>query len=212
MNLEKKYLWQSVRFSAVFVVLIWLIKLLEIIGGESWSHWGILPRHLQGISGVFLAPLLHGSIAHLLSNTLPLFILLSTISYFYREIVKYVFLVSYLFTNTWVWLFARESYHIGASGLVYSFFGFLVFSGILRRQRALLTISLITIFMYGGTIWGIFPQALHISWESHLFGFFTGIILAYYFKDKELSIKDKNNILDDDPEYKRDFWNDVIEK
>lgn len=213
MNSEKKYFWTSTLFATIFISLIWSIKILEIGLNEDWSRLGIFPRSIHGLVGLFFAPLLHGNFQHLISNTLPLFILLSSIAYFYREIVMKIFFISYLFTNIWVWTLARESYHIGASGLIYSFVGFLIFSGILRKQRALLTISLITIFLYGSTIWGIFPQALHISWESHLFGFFTGIILAYYFKDTKLSIdKSKHTILNDNQEYSNEFWNDVIEE
>jgi len=200
----------SFKLPIVFLILLWVLKLSEIGLNQNWSSWGIYPRHFIGLRGIFFSPLLHGSIQHLLSNTLPLLVLLTSIFYFYKKVAWKIFISSYLFVGVWVWILGRESYHIGASGLVYSFFAFLVFSGILRKQRKLLAISLITLFLYGSTIWGIFPQALHVSWESHLLGFFTGVLLAYYFKDEESSLEQTK--INDDPEYSRDFWNDVIEK
>lgn len=212
MALTKNHFRASIRFPIIFIILIWLIKVLEISLDQNWASFGIYPRHLTGILGILLAPLLHGDIQHLLSNTFPLLVLFASIFYFYNKIAWKVFLVSYLFVGIWVWVLARENYHIGASGLIYSFFGFLVFSGILRKQRALLTISLITIFLYGSIIWGIFPQGMHISWEGHLFGLFTGIAIAYYYKDIAVNVGNKNDRISEDQEYTRDFWNDVIEK
>ncbi len=210
--MQKYGLIRSGIYPALFLILLWFIKIGEFYLHQDWYSWGILPRSISGLKGILFSPLIHGSFNHLLSNSGPLIILLTAIVYFYKKIALKIFLFSYLFVGLWVWVLARESYHIGASGLIYSFFGFLLFIGILRKQKAMLAISLITILFYGSLIWGVLPQSPHVSWESHLFGFFTGIILAYYFKENKSPFEKDNPIINDDQKYKNDFWNDVIEK
>jgi membrane associated rhomboid family serine protease len=93
-----------------------------------------------------------------------------------------VLLISYLATGVLVWFIARSSYHIGASGLVYSFASFLFVSGIVRRNISLMAISLLVIFVYGSMVWGIFPYRPDMSWESHLVGLTIGILLAVIYR------------------------------
>ena len=212
MSLFKLEIFRSVRFPIIFIILICLVKIIEISTNHNWYRYGIFPRELEGLKGILFAPLLHSDFQHLASNSVSLLVLLSAIFFFYKEVAFRIFAISYLSVGIWVWVLGRDSYHIGASGLVYAFFGFLVFSGILRKQRALLTISLLTIFLYGSLVWGVFPSDSHISWESHLFGFFTGLAIAYWYKDLSSEYDPKNKILTDDADYKRDFWNDLIEK
>jgi membrane associated rhomboid family serine protease len=88
----------------------------------------------------------------------------------------------WLFTNFWVWLAARPDPHIGASGLIYGFVCFLFFSGVIRRNKSLLAISMLVTFLYGSMVWGILPVSQSISWESHLFGSVAGIFAAIYFR------------------------------
>jgi membrane associated rhomboid family serine protease len=106
--------------------------------------------------------------------------------YFYRVIAWPVLLYSWFLTGFWVWLFAREdSIHIGASGVIYSLAVFLFLSGIIRRESRLMAITLLTAFLYGGMVWGVFPQFFPkqpISWESHLMGILAGVILAIYYR------------------------------
>ena len=212
MPLINNHLKRSLFIPLLLMISLWFIKIAEILFQQTWAHWGIYPRTWIGLRGILFSPLLHGSLQHLISNSVPLFVLSTSLFYFYKKIAWKVFLFSYIFVGLWVWLLGRENYHIGASGLIYAFWGFLVFSGILRKQRALLAISLIVVFLYGSIVWGIFPQALHISWESHLFGFFVGLILAYYYKDVELPSFINNTTIETEQDYTNDFWNDVIEK
>ena len=88
----------------------------------------------------------------------------------------------WLFTGFWVWLAARDSSHIGASGLIYGFVCFLFFSGLLRKDTRLMAVSLLVTFLYGSMVWGILPVDQSISWESHLFGSIAGIFCAYYYR------------------------------
>ncbi|MCX6291440.1 MAG: rhomboid family intramembrane serine protease [Bacteroidetes bacterium] len=144
--------------------------------------FGILPRQAEGLIGIITAPFIHANYDHLLSNTLPLLVVGSGLIYFYREIAFRMISLIWLFTGFWVWIAARPDSHIGASGLIYGFVVFLFFSGIFRKDRRLLSISLLVTFLYGGMVWGILPVDQTISWESHLFGSLAGILCAVYFR------------------------------
>ncbi|MCK4920530.1 MAG: rhomboid family intramembrane serine protease, partial [Bacteroidales bacterium] len=115
-------------------------------------------------------------------NSIPVFFLSLALFYFYREVSYQVFFLSYLSTGLLVWLVGREAYHIGASGIIYSLAAFLFVSGILRKNRNLLAISLLVTFLYGSMIWGLLPYDYKISWESHLMGAITGVALAFIYR------------------------------
>lgn len=106
--------------------------------------------------------------------------------YFYRGIAYRVFFFIYLFTNVLLWCIGRESWHVGASGVIYGLATFLFFSGAIRRYIPLMAISLIVVFLYGSMIWGIFPLSLHLpySWEAHLSGSVSGIALSIIFRER----------------------------
>lgn len=166
----------------LFVLIIWLVKISEVVLETSWSEFGIFPRRIDGLKGIIFTPFLHSDFKHLISNTLPFLFLAISIFYFYKEVALKVFIGIFLLTHVSVWIAARPSYHIGASGLVYGFASFLFFSGIIRKYYKLMAISLLIIFLYGGMVWGVFPVVKNMSWESHLFGLFWGVVFAYYYK------------------------------
>jgi membrane associated rhomboid family serine protease len=172
----------SLFYPLIFVSILWAIKLFEVASGSSLAWYGIYPRTIHGLIGVIAGPLLHADFDHLISNTVPLLILGSIMFYFYRTIAFQVFFWVYLMTGIWVWAAARESYHIGASGILYGFVSFLFFSGVFRKDTRLLALSLFVVFLYGSTVWGILPLKNGISWESHLLGALAGLITAYNFK------------------------------
>ncbi|MBA3647163.1 MAG: rhomboid family intramembrane serine protease [Chitinophagales bacterium] len=178
---EKRKLSISIFIPLMFVVLLWLVFIIQWSTRADFYKYGILPRHVSGLAGIVFTPFIHGSWDHLFSNSIPLLILGSVMIYFYRDIAYKVFLWIWLADGLGVWLFAREEYHIGASGLVYGMVGFVFFSGILRRNRKLLALSLVIIFLYGSIIWGILPFLIDISWEAHLFGLLAGIFFSVYY-------------------------------
>ena len=143
---------------------------------------GILPRNITGLVGIFTSPLIHGSFSHLISNTAPLIFMGLGIFYFYPKVAYKVFTIIYLGTGILVWIFAREVYHIGASGIIYGFVSFLFFSGIFRKDNRSIALALVVVFLYGGLIWGVLPVEKGVSWESHLFGAIVGIIPAFIFR------------------------------
>lgn len=166
----------------IFPVLLWIIHLVSIILDQNLSRLGLLPRKPVGLLGIITSPLIHGDFSHLISNTFPLIILGWIIFNFYNKISYLLFFFIYLFTGILVWIFARQVYHIGASGIVYGFVSFLFFSGIFRRDNKSIALALVITFLYGGLVWGILPGLEGISWESHLFGAITGLIAAYMFR------------------------------
>jgi len=196
----------SIVLPFLFVLLLWIIKLIEIFSGESFADFGIIPRTVSGLIGILTTVFIHADINHLLSNTFPLLILGSGLLYFYRDIALKVFVLIWLMGGFWVWLFARESSHIGASGLIYGIASFLFFSGVLKKNRNLLAISMLTVFLYGGLTWGIFPVTDHISWEAHLSGALAGILCAFAFRDEGPPKEEKQWEDEDDEDDENAEW------
>ncbi len=180
-NINSK-LFFSIFYPSLFVAMLWLIRIFEEVEKINLSWYGLYPRTIHGLIGIITGPILHADFPHLISNTLPLFILGAIIIFFYHSIAFQVFFWVYLMTGVWVWAAGRNSYHIGASGIIYGFITFLFFSGIFRKDTRLLALSLFVTFLYGGTIWGILPLHNGISWESHLLGSLAGLITAYNFR------------------------------
>jgi membrane associated rhomboid family serine protease len=179
---EKKRLLISVVLPMAFVLLMWLVKSVEMFFDLDLYKWGIFPLTAKGLAGIFFSPFIHGSINHLINNTIPLLVLGTTLFYFYREVARSVLFLSVMITGLWVWVFAREAFHIGASGVVYSLAAFLFVSGAIRRHPRLMAISMLVAFLYGGMVWGIFPIKERVSWESHLMGMLSGLLLAINFR------------------------------
>lgn len=184
---DKQRLLSSALIAGGILALLWLIKATEAALGISLASLGILPLKVEGLKGIIFSPLIHGSIAHLVSNSVPLFLLTAALFYYYRSNAWQIFILSWLVTGLWVWLFARGSaYHIGASGVIYALTAFHFVSGIIRKEPKLIAFTLLVTFLYGSFVWGIFPDfALkeRISWESHLMGMIAGVVLAWAFKD-----------------------------
>jgi membrane associated rhomboid family serine protease len=173
-----------VPFRMVF--LMWLTFTIEFFYGIDLTFLGIKPRTVEGLIGILTAPIIHGGLYHLISNTLPLLFLGSTLFFFYNRIGLKVFFNCYIYTNILVWLLSpRVSYHIGASGLIYGLAAFLIFFGFLRRDFTSLLISIIVTLLYGGIFYGVIPSDPRISWEAHLAGALVGTITAFNLADKK---------------------------
>ncbi|MCM4170411.1 rhomboid family intramembrane serine protease [Arenibacter sp. TNZ] len=164
------------------VLSIWTVYWFEIRFQVNFNHYGIYPRTLKGMRGIVLSPFLHASVEHLYNNTIPLAMLTASLVYFYRSIAFKVLLWGILISGFITWLIGRPSYHIGASGLIYVLVSFIFFKGIISKHYRLVALSLIVVFIYGSTLWYIFPVKDGISWEGHLGGFVTGLFLAFVLK------------------------------
>ncbi len=183
MSQHRSYLGSAViPFRLVF--LMWVVFTIEFYYGVDLSVFGIVPRTFWGIIGIFTAPMIHGSLAHIISNTVPLLFLGGTLFFFYNRIGTIVFFRCYFITNILVWAFSpRQTPHIGASGLIYGLSAFLIFFGLLRKDVMSILISIVVILLYGGIFYGILPSDPMISWESHLAGTIVGTATAFMLRD-----------------------------
>lgn len=170
---------QSIIVPSRLVFLMWLAFTVEFVLGYNLTTYGIEPRAISGLIGVFLSPMLHGGLAHIVSNTIPVLVLGTTLYYFYPRIASKAFFACYIVTGLVVWLVGRNSYHIGASGLIYAIASFLLFLGIFRRDFKSLFISLIIAVAYWRLIFGILPVIPGVSYESHIAGAVVGGAIAF---------------------------------
>lgn len=175
---------ESITYPLTFVGILWIQLLMQYIFGLHFGAYGILPRHTDSLVGIITAPMVHADYAHLLSNSIPLLVFGVAIFYFYRNVALQSLLLIYIFTGLAVWGFARSgSYHIGASGVVYGMWAFILGMGIFQRNIKSIALALLMISFYGGgMVAGMLPDQPGISWESHLFGALVGTIVAYGFR------------------------------
>lgn len=163
----------------ILVGVIWIVELANLLLGHRLVALGIMPRSFTGLIGIVLAPMLHSGLWHAVSNTVPLLILgaltLAGGKRLFWETTVNVTILS----GALVWIFAREAYHVGASGLVFGYFGVIVARAVIERGIFAIAIAIVTVLAYGGLLWGILPLRSHVSFESHLFGLIAGIIVVW---------------------------------
>lgn len=174
--------FRIVSFPLLFIVMLWAVRFADEAFDLNLVRYGIYPRRFSGLVGIILSPFIHASYSHLISNSVPLLFLGLIIFYFYYEVAFSAFFWVYISTGVWVWIAGRDAYHVGASGLIYSFVCFLFYSGLFRRKQSLMALSLLMIFLYGSLIWGVLPLQPKISWESHLLGAVAGFIIAFFLR------------------------------
>ncbi|WP_300569387.1 rhomboid family intramembrane serine protease [Flavobacterium sp.] len=170
-----------------FVLSLWIVFWIEVQFKIDLGDFGIYPRTLSGLRGIIFSPFLHGDSVHLYNNSIPLFILVAALRYFYRKQSLEVLLYGILLSGFGTWLIGRENYHIGASSLIYVLVSFMFFKGIQTKYYRLVALSLTIVVLYGGMIWYVFPapegsQEASISWEGHLSGFIAGYVLSFFMK------------------------------
>ena len=186
-KIEKKRLWGCLFVPVCFVVLMWIVKLMEYCFDADLGKYGLLAHSQKGLYGIFTMPFLHANWEHLFTNSVPILVLGTALYYCYRSIATKVFALSFVISGLLTWCIASGGVHIGASALVYALNLFLIASGFIRRNAKLIAISLIMVFLYGSFIWGMIPvfaKPMNISWEGHLAGFITGVFLAFAYRHK----------------------------
>jgi membrane associated rhomboid family serine protease len=180
-----KKLLLSMMIPGIFIFLMWMVKIVEVLFNIEFAKLGIYPLSVKGLPGILFSPFIHADFTHLFNNSIPLFFLSVALFYFYSEVATKIFFLNYLITGLLVWFAGRDAWHIGSSGLVYGLASFLFFSGIIRRYFRLVALSLLVVFLYGEMVWGLFPGIYkNVSWESHMLGFFSGILLSVWFRDE----------------------------
>jgi len=192
---------RALLFPVMMLSAMWLFFFAQHLGYFESCQGAIIPLVPEGLIGVVFSPLLHGGLQHIFGNSVPMFILMFLLFQFYPKIAGKVFLYGWGFSGFLVWalppidIFTGDYRYvciIGASGLVYVLAFFLFFSGVFRKERSLLVISLLVALYYGSLIWGVLPEELfstlsepsRISWQAHLAGAVVGIVQAFIYKNK----------------------------
>ena len=173
---------ETIAFPLYFVLFLWIVYWFETTFNYNFAKYGLYPKSFKGLRGIIISPFLHSDLRHLFNNSVPLFVLLLSLFYFYKKIAYKILVLGTLSLGLLTWFIGRESFHIGASGIVYLLFSFIFFSGIFSKYYRLIAVSLMVIFLYGSMIWYIFPIKESISWEGHLSGFITGLLFAFIYR------------------------------
>ena len=172
----------ALKVAFLFLAALWLVFLLDALLGLKLNRFGLRPGSVPGLIGVVTAPLLHGSLSHIFSNSISLVVSLTAILYLYPNSSTRVIPMIWLGSGLMAWLIGRPSMHFGASGLIYGLLAYVFFSGILRRDMRSVAVSLLVGFLYGSMIWGVLPIRPHMSWELHLSGGLMGVLLAFFYR------------------------------
>lgn len=198
--IERARLLRGLLASAAITALLWWIAWFQHGLGWDFSGMTLRPGSVPGLIGVFSAPLLHGSLSHLVANTLPMLLLgtlaIATLPRASLRALPWIWLLSGLGT----WLMGRESAHLGASGVTHGLMFFVFAAGLIRRDRAAISAALLAFFFYGGMLLGVLPRDPGISWEYHLCGAVAGVLAAWLW-----------GRLDPLPPRKRYSWEDEDE-
>ena len=166
----------------VFVAVIWALAGVDFVMDNRLAEYGIVPRTVDGLWGIPLAPFLHGGFGHVISNTVPLLMLGGLMAARGWQTLLGVTLFVVLLGGAGVWLVARSGSHIGASGLVFGYFGYLVARGWYDRRIVSILIAVVVIVVYGGLLFGVLPTGGRVSWEGHLTGLIAGVLAARFAK------------------------------
>lgn len=173
----------ALRVTLATVAVVWFVWISDAYLGLGLNRYGLRPRDLQGLLGVFTAPLLHGDLEHVFSNTLPLIISLTAMLYIYPNSSIRVLPMVWLGTGLLAWFIGRPSMHIGASGFVYGMLAFVFLGGVFRQDMRSVGVSLAVWFLYGSMVWGLLPIRPNMSWEMHLSGTILGVVMAVLYRN-----------------------------
>ena len=186
----------AVKLALGFVAILWVIQMLNAALDLELERFGVAPRELFGLAGIFVAPLVHGSFGHLIANSLPLLVVGTAMLHLYPDSATKVLPAIYLGPGVAVWLFARGGVHVGASGLIYGLVAYVFTAGVIRHDRRAIAASLLVAFIYGSLAWGVLPIQRGVSWETHLAAALIGVVLAIALRRLDV------------PPHKRYAWED----
>ena len=163
---------------AFVIAIIWLVFALDFF--LPLEQLGLVPRTMRGLSGIIAMPFLHGDVAHLVGNSVPLAVTMLLLAGSRANSYSIVIFIT-LLSGAGLWLFGREALHIGASGVVFGLITFHIFAGIFERRLQSVIIALVVGLLYASTIFqGIMPFQRGVSWEGHLIGAISGGLVALW--------------------------------
>ncbi|MFN7735298.1 MAG: rhomboid family intramembrane serine protease [Pirellula sp.] len=167
--------------AAWFIAILWIVYAIDWILPVPLTQYGVIPRHLSGLVGIPCSPFLHANLSHLLSNTVPLAILLVLLCGSTKHPWETVATII-LFGGSLLWLLGRSAVHVGASGLIYGLIAFIIVNGFREKKVIPIVVSLVVALLYGGTLlWGVLPSSDEtVSWDGHLYGAIAGGLLGWF--------------------------------
>ena len=183
----------AARVIAGALLLMWGVEILDtFVFDDGLQRHGIEPRQLDGLEGVLFAPVLHAGWSHIISNSIPFVVLGGLVML--SGVRKWISATAIITIGAGLatWLFARSGNHIGASILVFGYFGFLLGSGWFERSLKAIGIAAVVAVFYGGLIFGVIPRGSGVSWEGHLFGVIAGVIAAALLADRRAGRRAKS--------------------
>ena len=202
----------AVIYPLLFVILLWVIYFIDKNISFDLAMLGLHPLHFKGLIGILTAPLIHTTFDHIFSNSLSFFVIGFGLFFLYKRKSIPIFFFIYLTSGLWGWFFARSGYHIGASGVVYGMFFFILTSAIVKWEKRTMAFSLLITFLFGAIVWGFFPVFFpdrNISWELHTTGAISGIVAAVYFRkegpQKEIPLLEEDD--EDIDNEENPYWN-----
>lgn len=170
---------QHAAILLAFVAVCWLVLAVDAVVPGSFAEFGVQPRALQGLRGIPLAPFLHGGMAHLTANSVPLLVLGGLVLLADERRFLSITLWIVLGAGLAAWMLgAPNSVHIGASGVVFGYLGFLLSHGWFARRVGMILLSLFVAGVWGGLVFGVLPGQAGVSWQSHAGGFVAGVLAA----------------------------------
>lgn len=179
----KEYI-STIKYPLLLIVFIWLVEIADRVFMLNLESLGILPRTGSGFLHIVTAPFVHGEWNHLYNNTFSLLATTVIMATFYPRVAFNVFVTLVILTGLGVWLYARDAFHIGASGVIYGLVSFIFWTGIFKKNAKSIVLALLVLSLYAGMFESIFPNVeKDISWESHLAGGIAGILVAFVFKN-----------------------------
>jgi len=170
----------------IIVAILYAILFLDWLLPIKINSFGLIPRTQFGLIGIITSPFLHGNLLHLNSNAIPLIVMLITLITFYDKKVWKIVVGITLLSGILLWIFGRSANHIGASGMIYGLAAFLVFNGVMERNLKSIIISIVIAITYSGFVYGLTPFTTRsgVSWDGHLFGAISGVLVSYYLSRK----------------------------
>jgi len=177
---------QSIQIALVFLMAIWATYFLSAL--LPLQQFGLIPRTTWGLIGIISAPFLHASLPHLIGNSISFILFTLALALLEGDKMMGKVMLMMIIGGGLTWLMGRSANHIGASGLIFSLWGYLLLSGWFSRKLKYMVVSIILMFFYSGMIFGIFPGQTGVSWEGHLFGFIAGIMVSWLYHGKRREI------------------------
>jgi len=205
---EKREIIAAIACPLAFVLLLWIVYFIGRDSSYDFALLGIHPLDIKSLTGILTAPLIHLEFDHISSNSLSFLVIGFGLCFLYKGRALPIFLFIYIASGLWGWFFAREGYHIGASGLIYGMFFFLITSAFIKREKRSTAFALLIVFLYGAIVWGFFPVFFpnkNISWEIHTTGAIAGVVAAFYFR-KDGPQKEILQDEDEDDETENQYW------